>query len=597
LKLEGEKVIPDKLFNKGLPAKPVLSISQKGQDVYISIAQNGVFHFSADGNLLENLNTSNGLLHNDILKVFSDSQNRTWFISQSSGLSYREKGEFKYLTLKDGLGSLEFTDITEDQNQSIWLSTEGGGLTKMTASSIENYNLSSGLSSDYYYGLSHQNDRLYSYSRGGINILVNNQLRKIESAEIGIVPNFQPRAIAVGKNYVAVGSEYGPIIHYLEQVFPVNAVKLVVKQALVNDSKLLENQGNLNYNDYKIEFNIEQINLNPFFQPSIEFKLMGFDKDWQTLEKSNVIYQSVKDNHYVFVVRDKQFTGNHYDFTFNVEKPFWKKPLYYALFSILAIAGVYLIIRIRIKQLKQRNKELEEKVADRTTELRRKNTELEQFIFAMSHDLKNPAVNMVELANLMKDVLGSNPDMAKEVANQLTTVSGKMLNNLLELIDLLKFANSKELPKENVSILELIETIKASISKSIEEANAEFIIDLTPFDHLHFNRSNLQSVLYNLISNAVKYRKQGQNAVVEIRSLLIDVKPAIMVKDNGMGMDLEANKDRLFGIFQRMHHHVEGTGIGLHLVKSIMEKHGGTVEVISQPGVGTTFTLIFASLR
>ncbi len=583
-------------FNKILPDKPILSIYSTKNEIYVAVAQNGVYRFQHDGKLIDQLTTANGLLHNDIFGIYTDSQNRTWFLSQSSGLAYLQNNQFKYLTLRDGLSSLEFTDITEDQQHNIWLSTEGGGLTKISPNEIENYNLSSGLSSDYYYGVMAARNRLYTYSRGGINVLMDNQLRKIESNEMGIVPNFQPQAIVVGKKYLAIGSEYGPVVHYLNQLFPQNALKLLVKQALINDDKNLSNRSILRYGDYKMEFFVEQINLNPFFKPTVEYQLVGFDKEWQTLEKNTVIYQSVKDNEYRFVVRDKQFTSNRFDFVFAVEPPFWKKPVYYILFLLLFSVGIYFIFRLRIRQLKQRNKELEDKVTERTIELKRKNNELEQFIFAMSHDLKNPAVNMVELANLLKDVLASNIDMAKEVANQLATVSGKMLNNLLELIDLLKYSNSKELPKENVSIVEIIETVKASISKSIEEANAEFKIDLLAFDHLYFNRSNFQSVMYNLISNAIKYRSPHIQAVIEIKSFLVDVHPAISIRDNGIGIDLEANKERLFGIFQRMHHHVEGTGIGLHLVKSIMEKHGGTIQVESEPGKGSTFTLIFASI-
>lgn len=585
--------VASSFIEKELPGKAILAINTDRSNIYVSVAFNGVYVFSKQGQFLKHYNTENGLLHNDIFKVFTDREGYQWFVSRSSGLAILQDGEFQYLTLRDGLSSLEFTDITQDRNGAIWLSTEGGGLTSIAKGEIQNYDLESGLSSDYFYGMAAKDSMVYTYSRGSINILVGNKLRRIDSKELGITPNFSPRSIVVGNQWIAVGSEYGPVIQYLEQVFQDNSLKLLVKKVLVNDEKSWKAGTDFNYGDYKMEFLVEKINLDPFFQPDVEFMLVGHDKEWQHLDKQSVIYQSVQDNDYRFVVRDSSFPDNSFDFAFSVDKPIWKKPIYYLIGLAIIVVLIYIIFKIRLSQLRERNRELEQKVSERTTELRKKNSELEQFTFAMSHDLKNPAINMVELVRLLKSS-GNYDEMTTEIVSQLSSVSGKMLNNLLDLIDLLKFANTQELPKEEVKISELIDNVKEANAQSITESNATINIDLQAFDSVRFNRSNLQSVFQNLISNAVKYRTPGVDAVISIKAYLSSGQQFISVTDNGLGMDLEANKDRLFGIFQRMHHHVEGSGIGLHLVKSIMEKHGGDVLVKSSPGEGTTFTLVFA---
>lgn len=581
-------------INSHLPGKSILAVNADNEFIYVAVAFNGVYTFDKQDRLINHYSTENGLLHNDIFKVFTDRSNHTWFVSRSSGLAVLHQGQFQYLTLRDGLSSLEFTDITQDNSGKIWLSTEGGGLTSISDGKIENYNLESGLSSDYFYGIAASDSVVYTYSRGSINILVNNNLRRIDSREIGLTANFSPRSITIGKNWISIGSEYGPVVQHLEKIFQENSLKLLVKKVLVNDEKFFGPGTQFDYKDFKMEFRVEQINLDPFFQPQVEFKLDGFDKEWQTLTGQSVIYQSIKDNDYQFIVRDRLFPENSFTFSFAVDKPFWKKPIYYLLIMALISLLVYSIFKFRLKQLKERNRELEQKVAERTKELKNKNTELEQFTFAMSHDLKNPAINIVELVKLLKNLNLTADEMTSEVIAQLSSVSTKMLNNLMDLIDLLKHANTQDLPKEKVSLPDLVEHVQQGIAQSMSEANAEVSTDFSQFDSLVFNKSNLQSIFQNLISNAVKYRIPGEDARIEIKSFFLNGRQAISIKDNGMGMDLEANKDRLFGIFQRLHHHVEGSGIGLHLVKSIMEKHKGEIQVISSPGNGSTFTLVFA---
>ncbi|MES2628979.1 MAG: ATP-binding protein [Bacteroidota bacterium] len=588
-----KKISAGSVMNRGLPGKSILAVNRDKNSVFVAVAYNGVYQFDDAGKLLNHYTTANGLLHNDIYKTFTDREGYIWFVSRSSGLAILMLGEFQYLTLRDGLSSLEFTDITQDADGKIWLSTEGGGLTGISKGEIRNYDLESGLSSDYFYGVRSVGNEVYAWSRGSINVLVNDNLRRIDSREIGITANFSPRSIATGENWIAIGSEYGPVVQYLGKIFQQNSLKILVKKVLVNDEKRYSANTEFSYGDYKMEFEVEPINLDPFFKPVLEFKLEGHDKEWQTLDRQSVIYQSLKDNDYTFIVRDKLYPTNSFSFSYSVDEPFWKKPGYYLLFLGLLVIAIYIFVKFRLKQLYARNRELEQKVSERTTELRKKNTELEQFTFAMSHDLKNPAINMVELVRLLQSAGSMGPEMTEEIVSQLNSVSNKMLNNLLDLIDLLKFSNTRELPKEEVSLQAMVANTEEAIAGSIREAHARIIIDFDAFNSVLFNRSNLQSIFQNLISNAVKYRKPDVTPEITIKSFVHDGRKKISFSDNGLGIDLKANSERLFGIFQRMHHHVEGSGIGLHLVKSIMEKHGGSISVRSAPGEGTTFILEF----
>ena len=108
-----------------------------------------------------------------------------------------------------------------------------------------------------------------------------------------------------------------------------------------------------------------------------------------------------------------------------------------------------------------------------------------------------------------------------------------------------------------------------------------------------FAEKNLRSIIYNLLSNALKYRHPDRAPVVHLRSHLEGRYAVLSVQDNGLGLNLDQDGSKLFALFQRLHDHVEGSGIGLYMVKKIVENAGGRIEVSSQQGVGSTFSVYF----
>jgi signal transduction histidine kinase len=107
-----------------------------------------------------------------------------------------------------------------------------------------------------------------------------------------------------------------------------------------------------------------------------------------------------------------------------------------------------------------------------------------------------------------------------------------------------------------------------------------------------FSEKNLRSVVYNLLSNAVKYRAPERPPRVKVRAHCTNHHVLLVVQDNGLGIS-ETGQRKLFGMFQRLHDHVEGSGIGLYMVKRMVENVGGRIEVESEVGTGSTFTVYF----
>jgi signal transduction histidine kinase len=109
---------------------------------------------------------------------------------------------------------------------------------------------------------------------------------------------------------------------------------------------------------------------------------------------------------------------------------------------------------------------------------------------------------------------------------------------------------------------------------------------------MRFSMKHLRSIVYNLLSNAVKYRDPARPPLVQVRATDTTAHVVLEVQDNGLGLS-EEQQSQLFAMFRRLHDHVEGSGVGLYMLKRIMENAGGTIAVQSQPGVGTTFTVTF----
>jgi signal transduction histidine kinase len=101
----------------------------------------------------------------------------------------------------------------------------------------------------------------------------------------------------------------------------------------------------------------------------------------------------------------------------------------------------------------------------------------------------------------------------------------------------------------------------------------------------------MESIFYNLISNAIKYKHPGRKPVIGVKSQIQDDYVQIEIADNGLGIDLEEHKENLFSLYKRFHSHVEGRGVGLYLVKTQVTALGGKIDVKSKEGEGTVFTL------
>jgi two-component system sensor histidine kinase/response regulator len=258
------------------------------------------------------------------------------------------------------------------------------------------------------------------------------------------------------------------------------------------------------------------------------------------------------------------------------------------------------------KKLLQINNELEERVKKRTEELYKKNTELENknselvkvnndldnFIYTASHDLKAPMANIEGLLTALFQEFNLQDEGYIKIKEMTLLSINKFKNTILDLTKVSNIQKENFDDVETVQIKDLLEEVKSTIKTNIEKTKAKLIINLE-VPEIRFSKKNMRSILYNLVSNAVKYSSPDRLPVINIETKKTEEGEILLsVSDNGLGMD-PAYQHKLFGMFKRLHDHVEGSGIGLYIVKRIIENNGGRIEVKSDLDKGTTFSLYF----
>ncbi len=239
------------------------------------------------------------------------------------------------------------------------------------------------------------------------------------------------------------------------------------------------------------------------------------------------------------------------------------------------------------EELKRQNLELEQKVKERTVELTEANTALEAFSYSVSHDLRAPVRSVMGFSKIIHDEYrqGMNEEL-KELFGHID-ISSKRMNTIInDLLVLAKYGKD-HLNRTQVNITDIFKTVWDEL---LFTAPHKATLEMQQMPMVYGDRSMLQQVVINLLSNAIKYSSKKEKPRVTVSFKESPQSVTIYIKDNGVGFDMRFH-DRLFGAFQRLHgiSEFDGTGVGLMLVRRIIERHGGKVDGEGKVDKGATF--------
>jgi signal transduction histidine kinase len=252
-----------------------------------------------------------------------------------------------------------------------------------------------------------------------------------------------------------------------------------------------------------------------------------------------------------------------------------------------AINAVVLTTRDTTKR-----KEKEEEKLQLVYELMEKNADLKQFSYITSHNLRAPLTNLMAICTLL-DTENISQEDTHELINAFKTSTIKLNDTLNDLIKILIIKDGRSQEIETVYFHKTLNEVKASIAGMIEASRAVIHADFSAAASVNFYSIYMESILLNLLTNSLKYAYPGRKPVIAMQTRVEEKFVVFTFMDNGMGMNMQKVRSKIFGLYQRFHTNIEGKGIGLYLVQSQVTALGGSITVDSKEGEGTTFVIWF----
>jgi len=228
-------------------------------------------------------------------------------------------------------------------------------------------------------------------------------------------------------------------------------------------------------------------------------------------------------------------------------------------------------------------------------ELTRNNADLKQFSYIVSHNLRSPLTNLMSMIKLF-DYSSVKNERSLKLLDGFKVSTIKLNETLNDLIDILLVKNNNNTQVQELDIQEVLNQVVSSLKSLVDNSKIVINTDFKEAPLVNFTKPYLESVLQNLLTNSIKYASTIRTPIVFICSKKINNGILLTYSDNGIGFNIDLVKDKIFGLHQRFHHHPNSRGVGLYLIHSQITSMGGSIEVNSEEGVGTVFSITFKSV-
>jgi signal transduction histidine kinase len=220
--------------------------------------------------------------------------------------------------------------------------------------------------------------------------------------------------------------------------------------------------------------------------------------------------------------------------------------------------------------------------------------DLEQFTYMVSHNLRSHVARILGLTYLL-DKENKDNEFNDYIFTTVTDEATRLDEIITDLNMILTVRNNNDEKRETINLSEICESVLLSLQNDLDKCGGGLIKEIPTDMNIYAIKTYVYSIILNLLSNAIKYRSPERllNILLQVEYSSDKQFICLSVKDNGLGINLVQNKDKVFGLYRRFHSHVEGKGIGLHITKTQIERMGGKIEIDSELDKGTLFKVYF----
>jgi PAS domain S-box-containing protein len=219
----------------------------------------------------------------------------------------------------------------------------------------------------------------------------------------------------------------------------------------------------------------------------------------------------------------------------------------------------------------------------------KQNERLLNFSYIISHNLRSHTSNIASIVTLLKEA--ETEHEKQQMMELLVSVSSLLNETMLHLNEVINIRTNIDLATESLNLKEYIDNVMKVFSKQIISKEVTIFNHISEDLTINYNPAYLESILYNIISNAIRYSHSERKIIIDIKWITKKNKNILEISDNGMGIDLVKNANKIFGMYKTFSNDPSSKGVGLFITKNQIEAMGGTITVESEPNVGTTFKI------
>jgi PAS domain S-box-containing protein len=245
-----------------------------------------------------------------------------------------------------------------------------------------------------------------------------------------------------------------------------------------------------------------------------------------------------------------------------------------------------------IAKIVTHRRKIEEDRNQLLTTLTKANIDLKQLTYTASHDLRAPVNNLLAVFNVM-DLSKIQDEETLEFVNILKTAAENLKNTLNNYVDVLSNGEALTYHKEDIYFQDCLDSVQMSLGSLLQDSHVIIHADFSALPKINGNKTSLDSIFLNLITNSIKYAKTDSFPVISISSRHENDIKQLIFEDEGIGFDMDKVKNKIFGFGQKFDHHPGNKGIGLYLVHNHVISLGGTISVESKINEGAKFIINF----